>query len=216
MNPSHQEPLSQPLSQPLSSGEVQGPNSRAFHSGALQEIQEAFAGLFSTAKGDNGLRTIPALGTGNTASAGVENPALSPDAATGGTCQVTDPKAKGYHLDVGVTADQVVSAAELLDRHGFAIDTITGVDWMAAGQMEVVYDFFHPGAPWRVVVRTRVPRANPEVPTISGVFPGANWHERETHDFFGIRFLGHPELKPLLLPKDATYHPLRKDFAGVG
>ena len=66
--------------------------------------------------------------------------------------------------------------------------------------------------PLRAVVRTRVPRAQPELPTISTVFPGANWHERETHDFFGIRFLGHPNLKPLLLPEDATFHPPRKDY----
>jgi NADH-quinone oxidoreductase subunit C len=89
------------------------------------------------------------------------------------------------------------------------------VDWIAAGEMEVVYDFFHLTAPLHVVVRTRLPRGNPELPTISKVFPGANWHERETHDFFGIRFLGHPDLSPLLLPEDATYHPLRKDFAGA-
>jgi len=130
-------------------------------------------------------------------------------------CQITDPKSKGYHLDATVVPGQVVAAAELLDRNGFAIDTVTGVDWMAAGQMEVVYDFFHLTAPLHVVVRTRVPRENPEVPTISTVFPGANWHERETHEFFGIRFLGHPNLSPLLLPEDATYHPLRKDFAGA-
>ncbi len=79
--------------------------------------------------------------------------------------------------------------------------------------MEVVYDYFHPLANCRVVVRTRIPRGNPELPTISVVFPGANWHERETHDFFGIRFLGHPDLSPFLLPEDADYHPLRKDFA---
>jgi NADH-quinone oxidoreductase subunit C len=63
-----------------------------------------------------------------------------------------------------------------------------------------------------VAFRTRVPREDPEVPTISSVFPGANWHERETHDFFGIRFAGHANLTPFLLPEDATYHPLRKDF----
>jgi NADH-quinone oxidoreductase subunit C len=106
----------------------------------------------------------------------------------------------------------VVSAATELDREGFSIDTITGVDWMAQAQMEVVYDYFHPLKNLRVVVRTRVPRENAELPTISGVFPGANWHERETHDFFGIRFAGHPDLSPFLLPEDATYHPLRKDF----
>jgi len=119
---------------------------------------------------------------------------------------------KGYHAEACVTPDKVVWAAEQLDGEGFSLDTITGVDWMAAGQMELVYDYFHPLKPLRVVVRTRIPRENPEVATISEVFPGANWHEREAHDFFGIRFLGHPNLQPFLLPEDATYHPLRKDF----
>ena len=118
-------------------------------------------------------------------------------------------------LDVAVAPEHLVAVAEYLSAQSFAMDTITGVDWLAAGQMEVVYDFFHFESPVHVVVRTRVPREQPEVPTISGVFPGANWHERETHEFFGIRFRGHPNLTPLLLPEDATYHPLRKDFAGA-
>jgi NADH:ubiquinone oxidoreductase subunit C len=119
---------------------------------------------------------------------------------------------KGYHAAASVNPDQVVFAAEQLDKEGFALDTITGVDWLAEGQMEVVYDYFHPATGLRAVVRSRVPRSVPEIPTISAVYPGANWHEREAHDFFGIRFLGHPNLAPFLLPEDATYHPLRKDF----
>ncbi len=126
--------------------------------------------------------------------------------------QPVDYVLKGYHLDAKVAPEQVVSAAELLDKEGFSLDTITGVDWMAESQMEVVYDYFHPHRPLRVAVRARVSRENPQIPTISKVFPGANWHERETHDFFGIRFAGHPNLLPFLLPEDATYHPLRKDF----
>jgi NADH-quinone oxidoreductase subunit C len=126
--------------------------------------------------------------------------------------QAVDYTFKGYHLEASVPADQVVSAAEHLDKEGFALDTITGVDWLTAAQMEVIYDYFHPQQFLRVVVRARVPRENPQLPTISHVFPGANWHERETHDFFGIHFAGHPNLLPFLLPEDATYHPLRKDF----
>lgn len=126
--------------------------------------------------------------------------------------RLIDYPTKGYHLDVVVFPGQVVAAATLLDQHGFTIDTVTGVDWIAEEQMEVVYDYFHSEAAFRVAVRTRIPRSTPEVPTISEVFPGANWHERETHDFFGIRFLGHPNLTPFLLPEDADYHPLRKDF----
>jgi NADH:ubiquinone oxidoreductase subunit C len=126
--------------------------------------------------------------------------------------QPVDNSLKGYHLDASVSPEQVVRAAEELDREGFALDTITGVDWLAENQMEVVYDYFHISKPLRVVVRTRIPREKPELPTISEIFPGANWHEREAHDFFGIRFAGHPNLTPFLLPEDATYHPLRKDF----
>ena len=124
-----------------------------------------------------------------------------------------DYAAKGYHADATVSPDQVIAAAEVLDKEGLSLDTITGVDWMAEGQMEVVYDYFHPAKALRVVVRTRIPRDNPEIASIHKVFPGANWHERETHDFFGIRFLGHPNLTPFLLPEDADYHPLRKDYA---
>lgn len=126
--------------------------------------------------------------------------------------QAIDHAVRGYHLDAIVQPDQVVCAAEELDREGFALDTITGVDWLTAGQMEVVYDFFHPINGLRVVVRCRIPRDNPQVATISHLFPGANWHEREAHDFFDIRFAGHPNLTPFLLPEDAPYHPLRKDF----
>jgi NADH-quinone oxidoreductase subunit C len=126
--------------------------------------------------------------------------------------QVVDFAVRGVNLDVTVAPGQVVAAAELLNRHGFSIDTITGVDWLAEGQMEVIYDYLHFAVSLRVAVRARVPRDHPEIPTISPVFPGANWHERETHDFFGIRFAGHPNLTPFLLPEDATFHPLRKDY----
>lgn len=126
--------------------------------------------------------------------------------------QTVDHALKGYNFDATVAPDQVVAAAQILDAAGFSLDTITGLDWIAQEQMEVVYDYFHPVEHLRVAVRTRIPRANTELPTIQHVFPGANWHERETHDFFGIRFLGHPNLKPFLLPEDADFHPLRKDY----
>ena len=80
-------------------------------------------------------------------------------------------------------------------------------------KFEVVYDYNHTGGELcRIVVRCRLDRANPDIPTISQIIPGANWHERETHDFFGINFTGHPDLSPLLLPEDADFHPLCKDF----
>lgn len=140
-------------------------------------------------------------------------PASPPPSITPPACAVTDFAVRGVHLDAVVAPDQVVAAAQWLGGHGFALDAITGLDWIAQGQMELVYDYFHPQSGLRVAVRARVPRETPELPTISAVFQGADWHERETHDFFGIRFSGHPNLAPFLLPEDATFHPLRKDYA---
>jgi NADH-quinone oxidoreductase subunit C len=158
----------------------------------------------------------------------------------------TDYNVKGYHLDVEVSPDQIVTAAEILDRREFFLESITGVDWLGktpignevkgeaeeAGEtseaeeasaaeegqdegdkLEVVYDFNRTdGELLKIVVRCRLDRNAPEITTISNVRPAANWHERETHDFFGIVFTGHPDLSPLLLPEDADFHPLLKDF----
>ena len=124
----------------------------------------------------------------------------------------TDYATKGYHLDVDLPPEKVPAAAEILLRENFFIETITGVDWIDEQQLESVYDFNHFDELCRVVIRTRTDRDNPEIPTISHIYQGANWHERETHDFFGIKFIGHPNLEPLLLPEDADFHPLLKDF----
>jgi NADH-quinone oxidoreductase subunit C len=124
-----------------------------------------------------------------------------------------DYKVHGYHLDAQVSPSQLVDAVTILDQSEFFIESITGVDWIKEGQMEVIYDFSRYDFDLcRVVIRTRVPRKSPVVPTITGIYAGANWHERETHDFFGITFEGHPHLIPLLLPEDADFHPLCKDF----
>lgn len=124
-----------------------------------------------------------------------------------------DYKQCGYHLDAQVSPDQLVDAVSIVDQNGFFIESITGVDWIDEGQIEVIYDFSRYDFDLcRVVIRTRTDRNNAEIPTITGVYAGANWHERETAEFFGINFTGHPHLVNLLLPEDADFHPLRKDF----
>jgi NADH-quinone oxidoreductase subunit C len=139
----------------------------------------------------------------------VEEPAAAPPPPGP---QETDYAAKGYHLDVELAPEKIPAAAEILIRENFFIESITGVDWIDEQQLEAVYDFNHFDELCRVVIRTRTDRNDPEVPTISHIYQGANWHERETHDFFGIKFSGHPNLEPLLLPEDADFHPLLKDF----
>ena len=80
-------------------------------------------------------------------------------------------------------------------------------------ELEVVYDFNLYSARHRVCLRVRTPRSNPQIHTIAEIYPIAHWHEREIHEFFGIVFIGHPYLIPLLLPEDAEYHPLLKDYS---
>ncbi len=119
----------------------------------------------------------------------------------------------GYHLDAQVDPSQLLSAVTLVDENEFFIESITGVDWIKENQLEIIYDFSrYDFDVCRVVIRTRVDRDNPVIPTISAIDNGANWHERETHVCFGMKFDGHPHLIPLLLPEDADFHPLLKDF----
>lgn len=119
----------------------------------------------------------------------------------------------GYHLDAQVDSDQLLLAIKIIDENQFFIEAITGVDWIKDDQIEVIYDFSrYDFDVCRVVVRTRVPRDSAVLPSITDIYAGANWHERETAEFFGITFSGHPHLIPLLLPEDADFHPLRKDY----
>jgi len=61
-------------------------------------------------------------------------------------------------------------------------------------------------------VHTDIPLDDPKVDSVTPVWPGANFHEREAYDMMGIVFEGHPDLRRILLPDDFTFHPLRKNF----
>ncbi len=65
-------------------------------------------------------------------------------------------------------------------------------------------------------LRVRLPGDNPAVASVTSVWPGADWMEREAFDLFGIRFEGHPDLRRILLPEDWEGHPLRKDYPVEG
>lgn len=126
---------------------------------------------------------------------------------------VTEHEKRGAALDVLCKPEQIVDAARIMDTSGFFLESIAGVDWIKEKRMEVIYDFNQYGMePCRVVIRTFLDREKPEIPTITEILPAADWHERETHDFYGIHFQGHPNLIPILLPEDADFHPLLKDF----
>ena len=64
----------------------------------------------------------------------------------------------------------------------------------------------------RVRLKVRVSGENPAVDSVTCVWPGTNWYEREVFDLFGVTFNGHPDLRRIMMPEDWEGHPLRKDF----
>jgi NADH-quinone oxidoreductase subunit C len=64
----------------------------------------------------------------------------------------------------------------------------------------------------RAVLKISAPSENPKVPTVSHIWRTAEWHEREAFDLMGVEFVGHPDLRRILLPDDWEGHPLRKDY----
>jgi NADH-quinone oxidoreductase subunit C len=101
----------------------------------------------------------------------------------------------------------------LRDNLGFEhISMISAVEYDS--RFEVVYHI----ASWshRLVLEliTTTPKDDPSVDSVSSVWGGANWQEREAYDLMGIKFSNHPKLERILLPQDYLYHPLRKDFKG--
>ena len=80
----------------------------------------------------------------------------------------------------------------------------------------VVYELFGIGHGCHLRLKTHVSEESSELPTVSGVWRTADWHEREAWDMMGIRFSGHPDLRRILMWDGYPYHPLRKDFPLAG
>lgn len=104
-------------------------------------------------------------------------------------------------------------------RYDF-LSTVTAVDWPdRVPRYDVVYHLL--SLQNQCVLRLKVcvgerSEEHPSVPTVTGIWPAANWYEREIYDLFGITFTGHPDLRRILMPMDWTTHPLRKDYPLTG
>lgn len=98
-----------------------------------------------------------------------------------------------------------------LKERGFDyLSFITAVD--RNENFEVIYLFRNLNENTEEFIKCVVPKNDAKIPTISDIFYGANWQEREVYDLFGIVFQDHPDLRRILLPEDYEGHPLRKDF----
>jgi NADH/F420H2 dehydrogenase subunit C len=105
---------------------------------------------------------------------------------------------------------KIVEACKRLRAAEFEhLTSITAIDWKKS--WEVVYHITQYGRKDLVVLKVPLPYQDPRIPSVTPVWPGAGWHEREAYDLMGIRFIDNPDLRRILLPQDFEGHPLRKE-----
>jgi NADH-quinone oxidoreductase subunit C len=120
-----------------------------------------------------------------------------------------------------VPREHIRRAAEFLARepglHFTFLSDITAVDkFPIEPRFELNYHLLSLERRERIRLKVRVSGNDPVVPSLTPVFPAANWHEREAFDLMGVRFEGHPDLTRILMPDDWEGYPLRKDYPVEG
>lgn len=115
------------------------------------------------------------------------------------------------HIEVNEYHDHIKSLLE--EGYEMMMD-LTAVDWFRKKEprFEVVINLLSLSKNLRKTIKVQVPDENLTIPSITDIYPGANFYEREVFDMFGIVFENHPELSRILMPDDWIGHPLRKDY----
>jgi NADH-quinone oxidoreductase subunit C len=119
-------------------------------------------------------------------------------------------------VTVTVERDRLLDALRALrDTEGLAfgfLSDVSSTDWPGREpRVWMVYHLHSMDLGHRVRVKVGLPADHLRVPSVTGLFPAADWQEREVYDFFGVEFEGHPDLRRILMPDDWEGHPLRKD-----
>src|SRR5688572_2361942 len=92
------------------------------------------------------------------------------------------------------------------------LTTLCGIHYPDLKQIAVMYQLHSLENNYRIRLRIFLPEENPVTPTLTTVFSAANWMERETYDFFGVKFTGHPDLRRILNVEEMIIHPMRKEY----
>jgi NADH-quinone oxidoreductase subunit C len=131
---------------------------------------------------------------------------------------ISEPEEAFGEVSVRVGRDRISEVCTFLrDEVGFELlSDLSGVDYLGVAPSEdrflVAYHVTSLSRRARLRLRVFVPDGDERVPTVSVVWPTANWQEREVYDFFGITFAGHPDLRRILMPDDWDGFPHRKDY----
>lgn len=154
---------------------------------------------------------------------GILAPSYQP-AASGGNGVENEQRGGKGQPDFLTTNDTVVIAERLIEAAAYMRDSlgytflsdIAVVDYLNHGLFELVYRFYHLDGGKELVLKVRVPRDKPDVPALSSIWPGADFHEREGFDLYGINFVGHPFLRRIYMWDEFEGYPMRKDFPKQG
>ncbi|SCX91156.1 NADH-quinone oxidoreductase subunit C [Paracoccus tibetensis] len=133
---------------------------------------------------------------------------------------VADAAVRNGDLTITATQNGIIDLIEFLRSDGSCrfstLVDITAVDYPARAQrFDVVYHLLSMYQNQRIRVKVAI-REDEMMPSLTGIFPSANWFEREVFDMFGILFTGHPDMRRILTDYGFTGHPLRKDFPTTG
>ena len=131
--------------------------------------------------------------------------------------KIIEKKLEFGELTLTVHRYTILDVIRFLHDDGFvSIVDVCGVDYPErAERFEVVYHLLNPKKNVRIRIKLTTDDVEP-VPSITGIFPGADWYEREAYDLYGILFTGHPDLRRLLTDYGFDGYPLRKDFPLTG
>ncbi len=121
-------------------------------------------------------------------------------------------------LTLAISSGKIREACAVVQAAGYNyFEDMTAVDWYpAAPRFQLSYHILSHSYKERIRLRVMVDEAVPVLETITTVWAGANYFEREVFDLFGIRFEGHPDMRRILMPDDWKGHPLRKDYPVEG
>jgi NADH-quinone oxidoreductase subunit C len=132
---------------------------------------------------------------------------------------VTAGKFDRNELTLEIAPAKIVSVCGFLkyDQSFIRLSSVTAVDrYPGEPRFEVVYHLHSVERNRRLRLKCRLPGADPIIESVTSVWRGANWYERETFDLFGITFINHPDLRRIMMPDDWEGYPLRKDYPITG
>jgi NADH-quinone oxidoreductase subunit C len=131
---------------------------------------------------------------------------------------LTDAQFAYGELTLWIARDRIREAAKTVQSAGYNfLEDVTCVDWYPnEPRFQLTYHILSHGLKQRVRLCAWVSMPDPEIASITPVWPSANFYEREIFDLFGVRFSGHPNLRRIMMPDEWQGHPLRKDYPVEG